>query len=58
MGMKKLCLLLIPALALVSCNTTIGLGRDVRDGFNWTKDKVQESRNNGRHSDDYVAPVY
>lgn len=56
--MKMLCLLLIPALALVSCNTTIGVGRDVRDGFNWTKDKVQESRNNSGRGDAYGAPVY
>lgn len=43
--MKKIILLLASAVCLSSCNTTIGVGRDVRDGFNWTKDKIQESRN-------------
>ena len=57
--MKKLCLLLIAAMALMSCNTTIGVGRDIRDGFQWTKNKIQESGNQSDDSyDDVYAPVY
>jgi len=54
--MKKLCVLLLFGMALASCNTTIGVGRDVRDGYQWTKGKIQESRNN--RSYDHEPPVY
>ncbi len=48
---------LVLLLALNSCNTGIGLGRDIKHGFNWTQGKVQQSGNGGGSSGD-VAPVY
>ncbi len=54
--MKNACALVIVLMGLASCNTTIGLGRDVRDGFNWTKEKIQQSGGGG-HGDAH-APVY
>ena len=50
----KLLIVIAVALALNSCNTCIGLGRDTVQGYNWTKSKIQ-----GAPSDDSsVAPVY
>jgi predicted small secreted protein len=45
---------------LSSCNTTIGLWRDGKEGVNWTKQKIQESQSGGGgHEEyDYGAPVY
>ena len=46
---------------LSSCNTTIGIGRDIRDGYHWSKRKIEESRNSGEsggYDDSYGAPVY
>lgn len=57
-SMKKLCLLCLAGFALASCNTTIGLGRDVRDGYQWTKGKVQESQNKKSGNYDQGPPVY
>ncbi len=37
----KLLIVLIAALALNSCNTSIGVYRDAKQGFLWTKDKIQ-----------------
>ncbi len=46
-------------LSLNSCNTFIGLGRDIEQGFNWTQGKVQQSGNrNGGGGGGDVAPVY
>lgn len=56
--MRKLCAILLAGVMLTSCNTTIGLGRDVRDGFLWSKRKIEESQNSGSHEDPYDAPVY
>jgi predicted small secreted protein len=42
--MKRICLLLLVGMALSSCNTTIGLGRDMREGYDWTRGKFQEAR--------------
>lgn len=50
---------------LSSCNTTIGVGRDIAEGFRWSNRKIQEKRaasqNQGQQGgyDDYSgAPVY
>lgn len=51
--MKSLIVIAV-ALALNSCNTCIGLGRDTVQGYNWTKSKIQGTQNN--HS--AGSPVY
>jgi predicted small secreted protein len=64
--MKFLCsCAILAALALTSCNTMIGLGRDTKQGFNWSKAKIQEKRAQSQQSnqqdgyqDQYGAPVY
>jgi predicted small secreted protein len=62
--MRRLCATLLAGIMLSSCNTTIGLGRDIRDGFHWSKRKIEESRNSGgaensgSYDDSYGAPVY
>lgn len=59
--MRFACFLLIAA-SLSSCNTTIGFGRDVKEGYHWSKNKIQENRGqgggSGGYQDDYGAPVY
>jgi predicted small secreted protein len=45
-------------LSLNSCNTFIGLGRDIEQGFNWTQGKVQQSGNRNGGGGGDVAPVY
>jgi len=61
--------LLIPLGALLalfplsSCNTLIGVGRDTKEGFIWTKNKIQEKTQGGggggqQDSYDQGAPVY
>ncbi len=44
---------------LVSCNTLIGVGRDVKAGYNWTADKVS-AMNSGGGGGGYSggAPIY
>lgn len=55
----KIFILLVTAFTLVSCNTTIGLYRDTKQGFLWTKDKINNARNSsGSQSYDQGAPVY
>lgn len=44
-------------LGLNSCNTTIGIYRDTKAAFLWTKGKIQGSGGGGG-GDDYGAPVY
>jgi predicted small secreted protein len=45
------------ALLLNSCNTSIGLYRDTKQGFIWTKNKIQgASQPSGDY--DQGAPVY
>jgi predicted small secreted protein len=41
---------------LNSCNTTIGLYRDTKQGFIWTKNKIQGASQSPESTDD--APVY
>jgi hypothetical protein len=58
--MKLICLALAAA-CVCSCNTTIGLGRDIKEGFIWSKNKIQEKRQESQQSsapDDSGAPVY
>lgn len=50
---------------LASCNTSIGMWRDTKATYNWSKRKIQESNNSGGSSSggqeydyEYGAPVY
>ena len=43
-------------LALNSCNTLIGIGRDTKQGYEWTKEKFQGT--GGGSQDSSGAPVY
>ncbi len=52
----KFFLILVAALALNSCNTLIGIGRDTKQGYQWTKAKMEQS--NTSSQDNYGAPVY
>ncbi len=55
----KTLLLFAAILSLTSCNTMIGMGRDTKEGYNWTKSKWQQSRQkNQGYGDPYNAPVY
>ncbi len=55
---------LIAVAGLASCNTMIGLGRDTKAGFIWSKNKIQEKTQGGgggggyQSNDAYGAPVY
>ena len=51
----KMLLLISAALALNSCNTLIGLGRDTKQGYQWTKSKFEDQ---GSEPDPSGAPVY
>ena len=42
-------------LALNSCNTLIGIVRDTKAGYNWTKNKI---KGDSAPADNYGAPVY
>ncbi len=55
-GMKFL-IVVAAALALNSCNTFIGIGRDTKEGYNWTKSKMQGT-GGGDSQDTGGAPVY
>lgn len=57
--------LLLAALlfSLNSCNTTIGIYRDTKQAFNWTKNKIQGAGGGGGgadvpYEDNGGAPVY
>lgn len=51
--------MLAAVVALTSCNTSIGMYRDAKMGFLWTKDKIQGMGNGGGGGGDpYGAPVY
>ncbi len=43
--------------ALNSCNTFIGIGRDSRQAYDWTKGKIQSSSGGGSADSD-GAPIY
>lgn len=57
--------LLLAALlfSLNSCNTSIGIYRDTKQAFNWTKNKIQGANGGGGgadvpYDDNGGAPVY
>ncbi len=50
--------ILTAALVLNSCNTFIGLGRDTKAGYYWTKGKFQGTGGGGQDNYDSGAPVY
>lgn len=52
----KLLFVVAAALILNSCNTCIGIFRDTKQGYNWTKNKIQGS--GGGQPDQSGAPVY
>lgn len=55
----KTLLVIVAALALNSCNTSIGLWRDTKAGYQWTKSKIQGSGGGGDVlPDPSGAPVY
>jgi predicted small secreted protein len=56
----KLLILLTVSFSLVSCNTSIGVWRDTKAAYNWTANKISESRNGGGggYDTEYGAPVY
>jgi len=57
----KFLFLLVALGTLVSCNTSIGIWRDTKATYNWSKNKIQESNSGGGgESQDYEygAPVY
>jgi len=58
-GMKYL-IVLATLFALNSCNTMIGIGRDTKQGYEWTKQKMQNSGNTsgGITNNSGGAPVY
>lgn len=52
----KFLLLIVSMLALNSCNTAIGLARDTKQGYLWTKGKIQGTGEVLPEQSD--APVY
>ena len=58
MPCMKFLIVLATVFALNSCNTSIGLYRDTKQAFSWTKSKIQSSGGGGGGGDDYGAPVY
>lgn len=56
-GMKFFLVCLF-GLSLVSCNTAIGVWRDTKVGFNWTKEKIQGAGSEGSQEYEYGAPIY
>jgi predicted small secreted protein len=58
---KILVLSLLAVISLTSCNTSIGLWRDTKAGFQWSKQKIQQSGGGGGGGSqeyEYGAPVY
>jgi len=56
LGRSMKYLVLAVVLALNSCNTLIGMGRDGKQAYTWTKDKIQGDAANGNQP--AGAPVY
>lgn len=55
----KILVTLAVAISLCSCNTSIGLWRDTKASFIWTKNKIQGSGGGGGGQEyEYGAPVY
>ena len=53
----KTLMVLLAVISLNSCNTLIGVGRDTKQAFLWTKDKIQGNGNQAPEQE-YGAPVY
>jgi outer membrane protein assembly factor BamE (lipoprotein component of BamABCDE complex) len=59
-GMKVLVLLCM-VMGLSSCNTSIGIYRDTKAGFLWTKERIQgmsSGGGGGEVQEEYGAPIY
>jgi hypothetical protein len=55
----KYVFIIVAVLALNGCNTLIGMGRDTKECFNWSNNKVQEWQSGGQGGQsNEVAPVY
>lgn len=56
----KVVMLIAFVISLTSCNTSIGIWRDTKATYNWSKKKIQESQNGGGGAEEYEdgAPVY
>jgi predicted small secreted protein len=54
--MMKWMLLICMVVSLGSCNTTVGVWRDTKATYHWTKEKIQNSGNGSQQ--EYGAPVY
>lgn len=55
--MKSLALIVM-VFCLASCNTSIGMWRDTKAGFIWTKNKIQGAGSGGEQEYEYGAPIY
>lgn len=53
----KMFFAIVAILALNSCNTLIGMGRDTKQGYQWTKGKIQGS-GQPQYQDSNYGPVY
>ena len=51
----KFVFVIVAVLLLNSCNTLIGITRDTKEGYQWTKTKIQGA---SAPADSYGAPVY
>lgn len=40
----KIILIALTVLGVCGCNTMIGMGRDTKEGYHWTKGKINEAR--------------
>ncbi|MFT4177552.1 MAG: hypothetical protein QM627_12980 [Luteolibacter sp.] len=73
MKFTVLLLALASFVSLTSCNTSIGIWRDTKEGYRWTKNKIQESRSDSggggnynygggggdsSYDGEYGAPIY
>ncbi len=58
----KIFFVLAAVATLVSCNTSIGLWRDTKATYHWSKRKIEEQNNaaagGGDQQYEYGAPVY
>jgi predicted small secreted protein len=54
----KVLLLLAFVVSTASCNTAIGVWRDTKATYNWSKNKIQNSQGGGGQDYEYGAPVY
>ncbi|MES2983489.1 MAG: hypothetical protein V4727_14345 [Verrucomicrobiota bacterium] len=52
----KWILLIVTVVSLTSCNTMIGVWRDTKATYHWSKEKMQNSGSGSQ--EEYGAPVY